>query len=166
MARNLAFALTLGVATLLASGPAWSDITIALPSSSEGDALAAAAADYAKANDTTVKVVRASYNSLFERTSFAAANGSAAFDIILMDDPWIPFFAENGYLEELTPYFSAKDASGPDDDFLATSLALCRDPYNSGPYICLPYVGNAQLFFYDREKFNAVIWIIGSTQGG
>ena len=55
-----------------------------------------------------------------------------------MDDPWIPFFAENGHLENLTTYFKTRSArTGPDNDFLAKSLAVCRNPYNTGP-VCLP----------------------------
>ena len=42
---------------------------------------------------------------------------------------------------------------GPDNDFLSKSLAVCRNPYNTGRYVCLPYVGNAQMFFYDAAKF-------------
>jgi len=73
-----------------------------------------------------------------------------------MDDPWIPFFAENGQLEDLTPYVKKAGKDGPDNAFLSKSLALCRNPYDSGPYICLPYVGNAQMFFYDAAKFKEV----------
>jgi multiple sugar transport system substrate-binding protein len=32
-------------------------------------------------------------------------------------------------------------------------VAICRNPYNKGPYVCLPYVGNAQMFFYDAAKY-------------
>jgi multiple sugar transport system substrate-binding protein len=90
---------------------------------------------------------------VFEQGANAGATKSGVFDIILMDDPWVPFFAENGHLENLTSYFNALGTSGPDNDFLAKSLAVCRNPYNTGPFVCLPYVGNAQMFFYDPAKF-------------
>ena len=67
--------------------------------------------------------------------------------------PGYPFFAENGHLEDLTSYFNAMGVPGPDNDFLAKSLAVCRNPYNTGPFVCIPYVGNAQMFFYDGAKF-------------
>ena len=102
-----------------------------------------------------MEIVQAPYNNLFERAANAAATQSGVFDIVLMDDPWIPFFAENGYLEELTAYFAALGTIAPDSDFIAKSLAVCRNPYNMGPFVCLPYVGNAQMFFYDPEKFAA-----------
>ena len=97
--------------------------------------------------------MQAPYNNVFEQAANAGQSKSGAFDIVLMDDPWSPFFAENGHLEDLTPYFKKAGKDGPDNDFLSKSLALCRNPYDSGPYICLPYVGNAQMFFYDATKF-------------
>jgi multiple sugar transport system substrate-binding protein len=143
----------LALASVAISVPAFADITIAVPSGSEGDGLRAAAADYTASTGTRIEIVQAPYNNLFEQAANAGATNSGVFDIILMDDPWIPFFAENGHLEVLTPYFDALGNGGPDSDFLAKSLAVCRNPYQTGAFVCLPYVGNAQMFFYDGEKF-------------
>ena len=140
-------------AAAMFAAPAWADFTIAVPSGSEGDGLRAAAADYAAMHSINVEIVQAPYDNLLEVGGTAGQTQSGAYDIILMDDPWIPFFAENGYLEDLTSYFNAAGTTGPDNDFLAKSLAVCRNPYNTGPFVCLPYVGNAQMFFYDGEKF-------------
>jgi len=153
MVRRPFLAMAFALWSLAAIHPAWADITVLVPSGSEGDGLRAAAADYAKLKGTKVEIVQAPYNNVFEQAANAGQTKSGAFDIVLMDDPWIPFFAENGHLEDLTPYFQKAGKDGPDDDFLSKSLALCRNPYNSGPYICLPYVGNAQMFFYDAAKF-------------
>ena len=153
MLRRTILAGALALASFAFAVPAFADFTIAVPSGSEGDGLRAAAADYAKLKDIKIEVVQAPYSNLFEKAATAGQTKSGAFDIILMDDPWIPFFAENGHLEELTSYFNAMGTGGPDSDFLAKSLAVCRNPYNTGPFVCLPYVGNAQMFFYDGAKF-------------
>ena len=153
MIRTLLF--TVALASLVTTA-ASADITVAVPAGSEGDGLRAAAADYAKLKGSKVEIVQAPYNDLFEKAANAGQTKSGVFDIILMDDPWIPFFAENGHLEDLTPYFTKAGLAGPDSDFLSKSLALCRNPYNVGPYICLPYVGNAQMFFYDAAKYKSV----------
>jgi multiple sugar transport system substrate-binding protein len=150
MVRQLLVALAV---TSLMSSAALADITILVPSGSEGDGLRAAAADYAQMKGTKVEIVQAPYSNVFEQGANAGATKSGVFDIILMDDPWIPFFAENGHLEDLTSYFNAKGVPGPDNDFLSKSLAVCRNPYNTGPFVCIPYVGNAQMFFYDPAKF-------------
>ncbi len=144
--------LTAAFASLMASTAA-ADITILVPSGSEGDGLRAAAADYSQMKGTKVEIVQAPYSNVFEQAANAGQTKSGAFDIVLMDDPWIPFFAENGHLENLTSYFNAMGVPGPDNDFLAKSLAVCRSPYNTGPFVCIPYVGNAQMFFYDGAKF-------------
>jgi multiple sugar transport system substrate-binding protein len=146
-------AMAFALSSLVAAGAAWADITVLVPSGSEGDGLRAAAADYSKMKGTKVEIVQAPYSNVFEQASNAGQTKSGAFDIVLMDDPWIPFFAENGHLEDLTPYFKKAGKDGPDSDFLSKSLALCRNPYNTGPYVCLPYVGNAQMFFYDAAKY-------------
>jgi multiple sugar transport system substrate-binding protein len=143
----------MALAPIAVALPAYADFTIAVPSGSEGDGLRAAAADYQEMKGINIEVVQAPYDNLLELGGTAGQTQSGAYDIILMDDPWIPFFAENGYLEDLTSYFNAIGTSGPDSDFLAKSLAVCRNPYNTGPFVCLPYVGNAQMFFYDGEKF-------------
>jgi multiple sugar transport system substrate-binding protein len=153
MIRKLLLTAAFAVSSLMATGASWANFTIAVPSGSEGDGLRAAAVDYAKLKGTKVEIVQAPYNDLFEKAANAGQTKSGVFDIILMDDPWIPFFAENGHLEDLTAYFKKANMSGPDSDFLSKSLAICRNPYNTGPYVCLPYVGNAQMFFYDAAKY-------------
>lgn len=153
MLRRLFLTLAIATSALAINGAAWADITILVPSGSEGDGLRAAAADYGKLKGTKVEAVQAPYANVFEQGANAGATKSGVFDIILMDDPWIPFFAENGHLEDLTAYFKKAGMEGPDSDFLSKSLAVCRNPYNTGPYVCLPYVGNAQMFFYDAAKY-------------
>ncbi|PIE08117.1 MAG: ABC transporter substrate-binding protein [Rhodobacterales bacterium] len=146
-ARNVFFASAIFA---LAGGAARADLTIAIPDSADAVGIEAIVGSYP---GTGVTVVKAPYAELFDRTSAAARTGSGEFDIVMMDDPWIPFFAENGYLENLTPYFVNAGVGAPDSDFLAQSLALCRNPYGTGAFICLPFAGNAQMFFYDWRQF-------------
>ena len=152
MVRKLLLTAVLALSSFVAT-EASADFTILVPSSSEGDGLKAAAADYSKMKGTKIEIVQAPYANVFEQAANAGQTKADVFDIILMDDPWIPFFAENGHLEDLTQYFNAIGVPGPDNDFLGKSLAVCRNPYNTGPFVCIPYVGNAQMFFYAGEKF-------------
>jgi multiple sugar transport system substrate-binding protein len=57
-------------------------------------------------------------------------------------------------LTDLTPLL-VKRGKGiqPDDDFVGSSVALCREPYQTGVFLALPYVGNSQLFFYRQDLF-------------
>ena len=152
--NKLCRALAVAAATVsFAAAAAAADLTIAVPSGSEGDGLRAAAADYSAMKGVTIDIVQAPYANLFEKAANAGSTKSGAYDIVLMDDPWLPFFAENGYLEPLGAYYQAIGTDGPDSDFLAKSLAVCRSPYATGRFVCLPYVGNAQMFFYDPAQF-------------
>ena len=114
MVRRVFLTMAFALWSLAAVQPAWADITVLVPSGSEGDGLRAAAADYSKLKGTKVEIVQAPYNNVFEQAANAGQTKSGAFDIVLMDDPWIPFFAENGHLEDLTPYFkkAGKDRAG------------------------------------------------------
>jgi hypothetical protein len=57
--RKLVLATALAVSALFVAGPSWADITILVPSGSEGDGLRAAAADYAAMKGTKVEIVQA-----------------------------------------------------------------------------------------------------------
>ena len=152
--NKLCRALAVAAATVsFAATVAAADLTVAVPSGSEGDGLRAAAADYSAMKGIAIDIVQAPYANLFEKAANAGSTKSGAYDIVLMDDPWLPFFAENGYLEPLGAYYQAIGTDGPDNDFLAKSLAVCRSPYATGRFVCLPYVGNAQMFFYDPAQF-------------
>jgi multiple sugar transport system substrate-binding protein len=62
----------------------------------------------------------------------------------MMDDPWFPLMSDNGNLAEL-PH-------APDADFLPTCVEVCKRS-GDGRFFALPYVGNAQLFFYRQDLF-------------
>ena len=154
MVRKLLLTAAFALSSLVATGAAWADITMLVPSGSEGDGLRAAAADYSKLKGTKVEIVQAPYNNVFEQAANAGQTKSGAFDIVLMDDPWIPFFAENGHLEDLTAILQeGRRWTGRTTISCRSRWRICRNPYNTGPYVCMPYVGNAQMFFYDAAKF-------------
>lgn len=67
MVRKFCLALAAAASALAISASAWADITILVPSGSEGDGLRAAAADYAKMKNTKVETVQAPYANVFEQ---------------------------------------------------------------------------------------------------
>src|SRR5262249_17356280 len=80
-------------------------------------------------------------------------SNTGAYDLMMLDDPWFPRFASQNFLTDLTPLYQKKNLAGADDDFVKSSLALCRHPYESGALYALPYVGHSQLFFYRKDLF-------------
>jgi multiple sugar transport system substrate-binding protein len=136
----------LSVALALLAGCARSGsnktLTIAVNAGVEGSALKAAAREWGELRNTRIEVVELPYANLFEKESLDLQSRTGAYDVVMMDDPWFPkLVADNG----LTPL-----PRPPDPDFLASTLAVCRD---AGKFYALPYVGNSQLFFYRKDLF-------------
>jgi multiple sugar transport system substrate-binding protein len=148
--------LLLALLVLFASctgSPQSKQLTLAVVSGVEGEALKQAAADYEKQTGTHVSVAEFPYSNLFEKELIDLKARTAAYDLIMLDDPWFPRFAHEQVLTDLTPFLQKRGKSGPDSDFVETSLALCRHPYKTGSLYALPYVGNSQLFFYRKDLF-------------
>jgi len=128
-------------------------LTLAVNSGVEGDALKQAALDYEKQTGVHIQIAEFPYTNLFEKELIDLNSHTGAYDLIMLDDPWFPRFATKQFLTDLTALLQKRGQSGPDNDFVATSLALCRNPYETGNLYALPYVGNSQLFFYRKDLF-------------
>ncbi|HEX8174863.1 MAG TPA: ABC transporter substrate-binding protein [Pyrinomonadaceae bacterium] len=128
-------------------------LTLAVNAGVEGDALKQAARDYEAQTGVRINIVEFPYSNLFDKELVDLTAGTGAYDLIMLDDPWFPRFGGEGFLTDLTPLYQKKNLSGPDDDFVQTSLALCRHPYQTGTLYALPYLGNSQLFFYRKDIF-------------
>jgi multiple sugar transport system substrate-binding protein len=128
-------------------------LTLAINSGVEGDALKQAAKDYEAQTGVHINIAEFPYANLFEKELIDLNAHSGAYDLIMLDDPWFPKFASLNVLSDLSPLLQKRGQSEPDNDFVTTSLALCREPYQTGTLLALPYVGNSQLFFYRKDLF-------------
>jgi multiple sugar transport system substrate-binding protein len=128
-------------------------LTLAVNSGVEGDALKQAAVDYETLTGVHVNIAEFPYDNLFEKELIDLSAATGAYDLIMLDDPWFPRFASEQLLTRLAPLYQKQGTAGPDDDFVHSSIALCKHPYESGELYALPYVGNSQLFFYRKDLF-------------
>jgi multiple sugar transport system substrate-binding protein len=128
-------------------------LTLAINSGVEGDALKAAARDYEAQTGVHINIAEFPYANLFDKELIDLNARTGAYDLIMLDDPWFPKFATKNSLTDLAPLYEKRGIKGPDDDFVSSSIALCRHPYESGTLYALPYVGNSQLFFYRKDIF-------------
>lgn len=126
-------------------------ITLAVNSGVEGDALKQAARDYEALTGVRVNIAEFPYDNLFEKELIDLTASTGAYDLIMLDDPWFPRFASEQLLTGFAPLYQKRGQSGPDEDYLRSSMALCKHPYESGELYALPYVGNSQLFFYRKD---------------
>jgi multiple sugar transport system substrate-binding protein len=100
-----------------------------------------------------INVAEFPYANLFEKELIDLNAHTGAYDLIMLDDPWFPKFASLNVLTDLDQQLQKRGKTDPENDFVATSIALCRSPYQTGPLYALPYVGNSQLFFYRKDLF-------------
>lgn len=128
-------------------------LLLAVNAGVEAEGLKQAALDYQRQFGVRVEIVEYPYQSLFEKLLIALSGPTTSYDLVMLDDPWFPRFAQMNGLRELMPLYQAKGLPGPDADFLLPCLALCRYPYGDGRLYALPYVGNSQLFFYRKDLF-------------
>src|SRR5215213_2300604 len=151
--RILLSTLLLLLAVSCTSQPTRKQLTLAVVSGAEGEALKAAARDYEAQTGTHIEIAEFPYTNLFEKELIDLKARTGAYDLIMLDDPWFPRFASEQRLTELTPLLERRGQPGPDSDFVDTSVALCRFPFQTGALYALPYVGNSQLFFYRKDLF-------------
>ncbi|HEX8494453.1 MAG TPA: ABC transporter substrate-binding protein [Pyrinomonadaceae bacterium] len=126
-------------------------LTLAVNSGVEGDALKQAARDYEAQTGVHINIAEFPYANLFEKELVDLNARTGAYDLIMLDDPWFPRFASLEVLTDLKPLYEKRGAKGPDEDFVPSSIALCKHPYETGALYALPYVGNSQLFFYRKD---------------
>ncbi|HEX8922513.1 MAG TPA: ABC transporter substrate-binding protein [Pyrinomonadaceae bacterium] len=134
-------------------GGSGKQLTLAVNSGVEGDALKEAARDYEAQTGVHINIAEFPYSNLFEKELVDLNARTGAYDLIMLDDPWFPKFATKDALTDLAPLYEKRGVKWPDEDFVHTSLALCRHPYETGKLYALPYVGNSQLFFYRKDIF-------------
>lgn len=131
-------------------------LTLAVNSGVEGDALKQAARDYEAQTGVHINIAEFPYANLFEKELIDLNSATGAYDLIMLDDPWFPRFASKAFLTDLMPLLQKHGVDIPEllsRSFVQTSLALCRHPYQLGALYALPYVGNSQLFFYRKDLF-------------
>ena len=146
-------AVLLAAVACVKPGPNSKQLTIAAIEGVEGEALKQAALDYEKFTGVHINVAQFPYANLFEKELIDSNSRTGAYDLIMMDDPWFPRFAESAFLTNLMPLLEKHGKDGPDPDFVPASVAVCRHPYKTGSLYALPYVGNSQLFFYRKDLF-------------
>lgn len=102
------------------------------------------------------------YANLFERTNSVLSTNGMAFDIVFMDDPWFPLFAQ--YVDPIRQWLPSDI---PEDQFIDTTIDIATWPAPRGPnppsaqgqeqqLKGLVVVGNTQLFAYNQQFYDQV----------
>lgn len=147
--------LTVAGGALFGAGAAEPDeitLTIAGRDGAFGDALDIATATYSEQNpNINFEVLKLSGSELLEQTVIELRGGTGAFDIVMIDDPFLPQMQEAGWLVNLDEMYAQHNVS-INDDLIDNLVTLGRFPYaEDGTLYALPYVGNVSLFAYRRD---------------
>ncbi len=105
--------------------------------------------DYAKQNNVTIDTLTASYDDYFAKLSVGLSTQPDAYDVVSMDDPWMPQFVGGDFVLNLQEMMDKKGVQ-PDPDFIPELMALGDYPTGSGQR-AIPWVGNVQVFAYRRD---------------
>lgn len=100
--------------------------------------------EYASENQISISLQPSPYASLLEKLTINLTQATGAYDLVSIDDPWVPLFAGGEYLTNLETLM-AERGIGVDADFVSEFVALGDYPTGSG-LRALPWIGNVQVF--------------------
>ncbi len=125
-------------------GPA--KLVVAARGGSHVDVLEAVKADFEAENNCTVEILGLEATDLKQKVSLDSQNKVGAYDLAMADDPWMPEFCEAGLFANLTEL-----GYNADPDFVKASMDIGKYPYADGDIYALPFAGNVQLLFYNKQ---------------
>jgi multiple sugar transport system substrate-binding protein len=105
--------------------------------------------DYASANNVTVEMQPNPFASLLEKLTLNLTQATGAYDVVSMDDPWMPQFAGGEFLMNLEELMDQQGLA-PDEDFVPELLALGDYPPGTG-LRGIPWVGNVQVYAWRTD---------------
>lgn len=93
------------------------------------------------------------YHDLYEKIVLSMREAKAVYDVIQIDDPWMPEFGAAGWLANLDELAKQYGFEIDYEDFVDTALWVGRYPYKTGPQLALPVCGNVELTAYRKDLF-------------
>jgi multiple sugar transport system substrate-binding protein len=105
--------------------------------------------EYSQKNNVKITTVPNPYADLYAKLNINLTQTTGAYDVVSMDDPWMPLFAGGEFLANLGEMMDKKGLK-PDTDFLPQLLALGEFPAGSG-LRGIPWVGNVQVFAWRTD---------------
>ncbi|MFV2064126.1 MAG: extracellular solute-binding protein [Chloroflexota bacterium] len=129
-------------------------ITIAALQGVESQGLEALAPMYTEATGVEIEIVQSPYGDLFTKLVIAFDTGDATFDLVMLDDPWMPKFGTMEALTDLGPLGIEQD---PDIAQIVWDVGTWPPPHGAVPpsevgkpaqLLGVTVVGNVEMFMY------------------
>jgi len=133
-------------------------LTLAAVSGVESRGLKAVIPLWEKEKGIRIRLIEYPYHSLYEKLVTTLQVGVPTFDLIMIDDPWMPKFGSNAWLVPLDEAFGYRR----DSDIFPIAYDVCTWPPPRGPIppgdrdksphlFALPLVGNVEIFMYRKD---------------
>jgi len=132
-------------------------LTIAAVQGGEDAGLKAIAPMYKQQKGVTLEIVEAPYDALYSKLVTAFQAKDATYDLIMMDDPWMPKFGTDGSLSDLGPLGITAD---PDIAQVVWDVGTWPPPRGPVPpsektkpkqLLGVTIVGNVEMFMYRKD---------------
>ncbi|MGH2560314.1 MAG: extracellular solute-binding protein [Thermomicrobiales bacterium] len=105
--------------------------------------------EYARANNITIYTAASPYDDLYAKLNINLTQATGAYDVVSIDDPWMPLFAGDEFLKNLGEIMEEAGIHA-DGDFVPQLSALGEFPAESG-IRGIPWVGNVQVFAWRTD---------------
>ncbi len=160
LAALVAIALVASACSSAASSPGAgtaTKLTIAAVQGGEDAGLKALAPMYKQLKGVTLEIVEAPYDDLYSKLVTAFKANDSTYDLIMMDDPWMPKFGTDGSLSDLGALGIAPDSDIPQVVWDVGTWPPPRGPVppseKSKPKQLLgaTIVGNVEMFMYRSD---------------
>src|SRR5262245_56188249 len=137
-------------------------ITIAAVQGNEDAALKAIAPLYQQQKGVQVEIVEFPYDQLFEKLVTTFQANASSYDLVMMDDPWMPKFGTGGWLTPLDSTFGFQ--RDPDIPSIVYDVGTWPPPKGPVPpqakdqpqhLLGITIVGNVEMFMYRKDLSDA-----------
>ncbi|MBA3778701.1 MAG: extracellular solute-binding protein [Chloroflexi bacterium] len=134
-----------------------SQLTIAAVQGVESIGLKAVAPDYEAKTGVALEIVELPYPQLYEKLVQTFQANDSAYDLVMLDDPWMPKFGTDGSLQPLEPLGIEKD---PDIAPVIYEVGTWPPPRGPVPpsevdkpqeLLGITIVGNVEMFVYRSD---------------
>jgi multiple sugar transport system substrate-binding protein len=152
----IATCLAAAAGSVMAQGT--KELVVAAVAGGETKGLKAVAPLYAKEKGIRLKILESPYPTLFEKLVTTFQAGNATYDMVMLDDPWMPKLGTNNWLTPLDTTYGIKQ--DPDIPQVVYDVGSWPPPHGAVPpserskerhLYGVTIVGNVEMFMYRKD---------------
>ena len=152
----IATCLAAAAGSVMAQGT--KELVVAAVAGGETKGLKAVAPLYAKEKGIRLKILESPYPTLFEKLVTTFQAGNATYDMVMLDDPWMPKLGTNNWLTPLDTTYGIKQDS--DIPQVVYDVGSWPPPHGAVPpserskerhLYGVTIVGNVEMFMYRKD---------------